>query len=358
MAVIETGTEPFALTALVYSSFLCSSDEPTDKRKRPLRFSGQQDIQLLQEVISLNPFKDTPPTTAWASISRNLESVLDISSRRCRERTILMLDQYIKGDLASLQRFCTKDEFTIKEQLLQQVLQQYESGAGGYSTRIGSGMVSSLNTANSQEEEGDDDFDLYKPRVILEEEVTPEPSDNGERERTSTTSSESEDKDDEEQGSSPKRPRLSEDDVLLEEIKAAAAAMVAEERARFPSAGGDGAEGDTGRRPGGPPWAPWSSQCQGGHLPAQLPGQRSTGTQTLPYISNAVTARERHLKIRREELQMEKARLRLEEDKLALERARFEIERQERELRLRSEMQERTIFMEVLKKVFSNGISI
>ncbi|XP_077551638.1 uncharacterized protein LOC144165712 [Haemaphysalis longicornis] len=322
-----------------------SSDEPTDKRKRPLRFSGQQDIQLLQEVISLNPFKDTPPTTAWASISRNLESVLDISSRRCRERTILMLDQYIKGDLASLQRFCTKDEFTIKEQLLQQVLQQYESGAGGYSTRIGSGMVSSLNTANSQEEEGDDDFDLYKPRVILEEEVTPEPSDNGERERTSTTSSESEDKDDEEQGSSPKRPRLSEDDVLLEEIKAAAAAMVAEERARFPSAGGDGAEGDTGRRPGGPPLGALE-------FPVKVV------TYLLSCQAKEARARERHLKIRREELQMEKARLRLEEDKLALERARFEIERQERELRLRSEMQERTIFMEVLKKVFSNGISI
>lgn len=72
----------------------------------------------------------------------------------------------------------------------------------------------------------------------------------------------------------------------------------------------------------------------------------------------ALKARERHLKIRREELQMDKARLRLEEDKLALERARFEIERQERELRLRSEMQERTIFMEVLKKAFSNGIGI
>lgn len=41
--------------------------------------------------------------------------------------------------------------------------------------------------------------------------------------------------------------------MLLEEIKAAAAAMVAEERARFPNGGGDGGEGDTGRRPGGPP---------------------------------------------------------------------------------------------------------
>lgn len=67
-------------------------------------------------------------------------------------------------------------------------------------------------------------------------------------------------------------------------------------------------------------------------------------------------ARERELKIRREEVQLERARLKLQEDKLALERARFEIERQERELRLRSELQERTVFMEVLKKVFNNGL--
>lgn len=320
-----------------------SADEPTDKRKRPLRFSGQQDIQLLQEVVSLNPFKDTPPTTAWASISRNLENVLAISSRRCRERTILMLDQYIKGDLASLQRFCTKEEFVIKEQLLQQVLQQYESGAGGYSTRIGSGMVSALNTANAQEEEEDEDYDLYKPRVILQEEVTPEASDGCDRDHTSTSSSESDDKEDEQPGSSSKRPRLNEDDVLLEEIKAAAAAAAAENRAL--SAGADGdtvAEGDTGPRP---------------VMPSL--GALEFPLRAITLLLNAqvkeARVRERSIKLRREEMQMEKRRLRLEEDKLALERARFEIERQERELRLRSEMQERTIFMEVLKKVFTNG---
>lgn len=315
-----------------------SSDEPTDKRKRPLRFSGQQDIQLLQEVISLNPFKDTPPTTAWASISRNLENVLAISSRRCRERTILMLDQYIKGDLASLQRFCTKDEFAIKEQLLQQVLQQYESGAGGYSTRIGSGMVPTPNAANAQEED-DDDFDLYKPRVILEEDVTPEQSDSGE------PSSEAEDKDDEQPGS-PKKPRLTEDDVFLEEIKAAAAAAVAEERALCQSPGADSAVGDTGvRRPSRPPLG-------------ILEFPMHVVTFLLSRQAKEAEARERDMKVRREELQLEKARLRLEEDRLALEKARFEIERQERELRLRSEMQERTVFMEVLKRVFSNGLGL
>ncbi|KAH7946244.1 hypothetical protein HPB49_021884 [Dermacentor silvarum] len=293
-------------------------DEPTDKRKRPLRFSGQQDIQLLQEVVSLNPFKDTPPTTAWASISRNLESVLSISSRRCRERTILMLDQYIKGDLASLQRFCTKDEFAVKEQLLQQAPQ-----------------------AAAAQEDDDDDFDLYKPRVILQEESTPEHSD-------SLEPSSEHDKDDQ-QDQSPKRPRLTEDEVLIEEIKAAAAAAAAaaaEEGAANDEAAVVAAEGNTTTIEA----RHVARSIVAGDFPMQVI------TFLLTRQAKEAQVRERELKIRREEVQLEKARLRLQEDKLALERARFEIERQERELRLRSELQERTVFMEVLKKVFSNGL--
>ncbi|XP_065302004.1 uncharacterized protein [Dermacentor albipictus] len=317
-----------------------NGDEPTDKRKRPLRFSGQQDIQLLQEVVSLNPFKDTPPTTAWASISRNLENVLSISSRRCRERTILMLDQYIKGDLASLQRFCTKDEFAVKEQLLQQVLQQYEGGAGGYSSRIGTGVAAAPQAAAAQEDD-DDDFDLYKPRVILQEESTPERSE-------SLEPSSEHDKDDQ-QDQSPKRPRLTEDEVLIEEIKAAAAAAaaaaeegVANDEAAMVAADGSTAATIEARHV--------ARSIVAGDFPMQVI------TFLLTRQAKEAQVRERELKIRREEVQLEKARLRLQEDKLALERARFEIERQERELRLRSELQERTVFMEVLKKVFSNGL--
>ncbi|CAN7984150.1 unnamed protein product, partial [Ixodes hexagonus] len=281
----------------------------TDKRKRPLRFAGQHDIQLLQEVVNLNPFKDTPPTTAWASISRNLENVLVISSRRCRERTILMLDQFIKGDYPSLQRFCSKEEFAIKEQLLQQVLQQYESGAGGYSSRIG--IVASGTAAAHEDNDDEDDFDLEKirPRVILQEELTPERSQSPERESTETI------RYPQYYEGPTKRARTLDDDHLLNTIRSTAS--LNDKAADFP-------------------------------------------TQVVTFLLSRQlresTLREKELRIRREEVQLERARLKLQEDKLSLEKARFEIERQERELRLRSEIQERAVFMEVLKKVFNNGL--
>nr|XP_037279210.1 uncharacterized protein LOC119172268 [Rhipicephalus microplus] len=318
-----------------------NGDEPADKRKRPLRFSGQQDIQLLQEVVSLNPFKDTPPTTAWAAISRNLDSVLKISSRRCRERTILMLDQYIKGDLASLQRFCTKDELAVKEQLLHQVLQQYESGAGGYSSRIGSG-VSTAPQAAAVQEDDNEDFDLYRPRIILHEDSTPEHSDNHEP-------SSEQDRDDK-QALSPKRPRFMDDEMLIEEMRVAAAATAAaaavEDGAASAEAAMKAADG--------------ISAAAEAHHVARSAGAGDFPMQVITYLltrqAKEAQVRERELKIRQEEVQLEKARLKLQEDNLALEKARFEIERQEREQRLRSELQDRSVFMEVLKKVFSNGL--
>lgn len=286
--------------------------EETDKRKRPMRFSGQHDIQLLQEVVNLNPFKDTPPTTTWASISKNLEHMFIISSRRCRERTILMLDQFIKGDYPSLQRFCTKEEFTVKEQLLQQVLQQYEDGAGGYSSRIGGGIVAASAAAAEEDNDDEEEFDLDKirPRVILHEDSTPEHYSNrqggSEHEQNGATPS----------ATPAKRARLVDDDVILEDIMATAG---------------------------------------GGNRPGDFP------TQVVSFLlsrqAKEMRVREKELKLRREELDLERAKLKLQEDRLALEKARFEIERQERELRLRSEKQERTLFMEVLKKVISTGFA-
>lgn len=304
--------------------------EETDKRKRPIRFSGQHDIQLLQEVVNLNPFKDTPPTTTWASISKNLEHLFIISSRRCRERTILLLDQFIKGDYPSLQRFCTKEEFAVKEQLLQQVLQQYEDGAGGYSSRIGGGFVAAA-AAAAEEEDEEEDFDLEKcrPGIILREESQPESytsrqGGGNELEQNGTSSSSKE------HAIPSKRQRLA-------------------DPSPFASAGNNGiaSEDDTG--PDEPAIA------LGDITPADFP------TQVVSFLlsrqAKEMRVRERELKLRREELDLERAKLKLQEDRLALEKARFEIERQERELRLRSEKQERTLFMEVLKRVVSSGFA-
>ncbi|KAL1430537.1 hypothetical protein MTO96_014969 [Rhipicephalus appendiculatus] len=322
-----------ALDAAVKGSRRRGNGEETDKRKRPMRFSGQHDIRLLEEVVSLNPFKDTPPTTTWASISKNLGHLFSISSRRCRERTILLLDQFIKGDYPSLQRFCTKEEFAVKEQLLQQVLQQYEDGAGGYSSRIGGGFVTAASAA-AEDEEDDDDFDPDKirPRVILHEDSTPEPyttrQESVEREMNGTST-----KEQTSSASAPpgKRSRLAggpspfsgnggltDDDGGLEELAVSAAL-------------GDSAKGPD--------------------FPSQVVSYLVTRQ------AKEMRVREKELKLRREELELERAKLKLQEDRLALEKARFEIERQERELRLRSEKQERTLFMEVLKRVVSSGLA-
>lgn len=89
--------------------------------------------------------------------------------------------------------------------------------------------------------------------------------------------------------------------------------------------------------------------------PADFPTQ--VVTFLLSRQAKEMRVREKELKLRREELDLERAKLKLQEDRHALEKARFEIERQERELRLRSEKQERTLFMEVLKKVISTSLA-
>lgn len=329
-----------------------SAVEPTEERKRPLRFSGHQDIQLLREVVTLKPFKDAPPTTVWASISRNLEDVRAITARRCRERTILMLDQYIKGDMASLQRFCTQDEFVTKEQLLEQVVQQYMSGPGGYSALIGSGMGSAPNAANAQDEEGveeekeyeenekeeGDGFELYKGRAVPEEVVTPEQSDSGEG------TSKTEDKDDEQPASS-KRPRLTEDYKFTEEFTAAVASAADEKRALSASPDAGSAKRDTGRHASTPTVA-------ASEFPLQVV------TRLLSLQAKEAVASLQEMKICREKRQLEKARLRLEDEKLALAKARLDMERHEHELRYHTAMQERTSFVEVLNKFSPNGLSL
>ncbi|KAL3212119.1 hypothetical protein MRX96_051909 [Rhipicephalus microplus] len=130
-----------------------NGNELTTKRKLSQLFRGQNDIELLHEVVKLNPFMNAPPTTAWTTISRNLENVLKITPRFCRDRTLLLLRQYGNGDCVNLQRFCTKEELAIKEQLLQQVLKQYHSGAGGYKSRLGSAIPLKPQAESSEQKE-------------------------------------------------------------------------------------------------------------------------------------------------------------------------------------------------------------
>ncbi|XP_077519376.1 uncharacterized protein LOC144129242 isoform X2 [Amblyomma americanum] len=321
-----------------------ANGEETDKRKRPMRFSGQHDIRLLQEVVSLNPFKDTPPTTTWASISKNLEHLFMISSRRCRERTILLLDQFIKGDYPSLQRYCTKEEFAIKEQLLQQVLQQYEDGAGGYSSRIGGGFVTAA-AAAADEEEDDDDFDPEKirPRVILQEDSTSD---------VYTARQGGSELEQQTQNGTPSAKEHTAPSAKRARMTAPSAFSI--------SSNANGNGNDAGINGGltdddGGLEELAMAAAMGDVKAADFPSQ--VVSFLLTRQAKEMHVREKELKLRREELDLERAKLKLQEDRLALEKARFEIERQERELRLRSERQERTLFMEVLKRVVSSGFA-
>ncbi|XP_067315540.1 trichohyalin isoform X3 [Pseudorasbora parva] len=72
----------------------------SNPRKRQVRFSARHDILLLRE-----------------------DENFEVDGRRCRERTMLLLDYYKKQDFASLRRFGTERLYAQKEDLLHEVLE-------------------------------------------------------------------------------------------------------------------------------------------------------------------------------------------------------------------------------------------
>ncbi|XP_029993091.1 scaffold attachment factor B1 [Sphaeramia orbicularis] len=111
----------------------------TTPRKRQVRFSARHDIILLREVIAQNPFASKEPGRIWARVGEIITAALqeenfEVDARRCRERTMLLLDYYKKQDYPSLRRFGTERLYAQKEDLLHEVLElEAEKGllAGG-----------------------------------------------------------------------------------------------------------------------------------------------------------------------------------------------------------------------------------
>ncbi|XP_022054681.1 uncharacterized protein si:dkey-45d16.4 isoform X2 [Acanthochromis polyacanthus] len=106
-------------------SFACPSTTP---RKRQVRFSARHDIILLREVIAQNPFASKEPGRIWARVGEIITAALqeenfEVDARRCRERTMLLLDYYKKQDFPSLRRFGTERLYAQKEDLLHEVLE-------------------------------------------------------------------------------------------------------------------------------------------------------------------------------------------------------------------------------------------
>ncbi|XP_028260745.1 trichohyalin isoform X2 [Parambassis ranga] len=103
----------------------CPSTAP---RKRQVRFSARHDIILLREVITQNPFASKEPGPTWARVGEVITEALQeesfvVDARRCRERTMLLLDYYKKQDFPSLRRFGTERLYAQKEDLLHEVLE-------------------------------------------------------------------------------------------------------------------------------------------------------------------------------------------------------------------------------------------
>ncbi|XP_061169194.1 uncharacterized protein LOC133178519 [Saccostrea echinata] len=87
-------------------------------RKKQFRFSEQDDIKLLREVISRNPFKDR---AKWAEISSVLP--LNIDARRVRERTVLLIEQRKKFNSCSLKKSGVDETYGEKEILLDEIIE-------------------------------------------------------------------------------------------------------------------------------------------------------------------------------------------------------------------------------------------
>ncbi|XP_024914706.1 trichohyalin isoform X2 [Cynoglossus semilaevis] len=99
-----------------------------NQRKRQVRFSARHDIILLREVIAQNPFANKEPGRVWARVGEIITAALqdenfEVDARRCRERTMLLLDYYKKQDFSSLRRFGTERLYAQKEDLLHEVLE-------------------------------------------------------------------------------------------------------------------------------------------------------------------------------------------------------------------------------------------
>ncbi|CAL8332002.1 unnamed protein product [Lota lota] len=100
----------------------------TPPRKRQVRFSARHDIVLLREVIAQNPFSTKESSVRlWARIAEIITASLqdeyfEVDARRCRERTLLLLDYYKKQDFFRLRRSGTEALYAEKEDLLHEVL--------------------------------------------------------------------------------------------------------------------------------------------------------------------------------------------------------------------------------------------
>ncbi|CAC5402756.1 unnamed protein product [Mytilus coruscus] len=71
--------------------------------EKQVRFSAKDDLNLLKEVLAENPYKDKAKWEAVAqNVKENVDKVINVTSRRVRERTQLLLQQFQKENYEAL----------------------------------------------------------------------------------------------------------------------------------------------------------------------------------------------------------------------------------------------------------------
>ncbi|XP_077553988.1 uncharacterized protein LOC144168871 [Haemaphysalis longicornis] len=85
------------------------------------RFTVEDDINLLKEICAENPFKDTK---AWPVIVKNTEAGTNriFTVRTIRNRSDLLLAQFVHEDRTNLKRSGTEEQYDEKYHLLQDTL--------------------------------------------------------------------------------------------------------------------------------------------------------------------------------------------------------------------------------------------
>ena len=64
-------------------------------KKKPFRFSSKDDLVLLTEVISQNPFASKESGRVWLSIADALNDLqMEVTARSCREHTLLLIEYF------------------------------------------------------------------------------------------------------------------------------------------------------------------------------------------------------------------------------------------------------------------------
>ncbi|KAH1007127.1 stress response protein NST1 [Dendroctonus ponderosae] len=137
-------------------------------RDRRLRFSIEQDLQLLREVIRQNPFEEVD---RWTKIHENFvnECNVPFSLRTCKEHATHLLNLHLKDALKVRPRE-TDDDFAEKKKYLDQIVdirrqfglektsRRGSRHANSWEEEFSTSTVKKELTRFVKEEDSDDDF--------------------------------------------------------------------------------------------------------------------------------------------------------------------------------------------------------